>query len=142
MKSPDYPDWVVKNHKACQQITLTLEDDPLMGVMSLDTAKDIWTALCTCYEGTGIQATAYLITKIWCEQFNDGTDLEIQINELHANAMKLANLGFALLDNILAIAILLSLPPSYNLLQTSIGVTSNDKLDFRKVIALILAEQQ
>jgi hypothetical protein len=82
--------------------------------------------------------------KIWHEQFNDALDLEMQINELHAHTLKLANLGFGLPDNIfaIAIAILLSLPPSYATLQTSISVTADDKLDSQKVVTLILAEQQ
>jgi hypothetical protein len=39
--------WVTRNHEVCQQITLTLEDDPLMGVMHLSDAKAIWMALYT-----------------------------------------------------------------------------------------------
>ena len=54
-------DWVTRNREACQQITLTLEDDPLMGVMHLSNANAIWTALCTCYEGSGVQAISYLM---------------------------------------------------------------------------------
>jgi gag-polypeptide of LTR copia-type len=134
--------WITKNHEACQQITLTLEDELLMGVMHLTDAKAIWTALCTCYEGSGVQAISYLMGKIWWEQFNDSSNLETQINELWSNSLKLANLGFSLPDNILTIAILLSLPPSYSTLQTSIGVTADDKLDSYKVVTLILAEQQ
>ena len=135
-------DWVTRNCEACQQITLTLEDDLLMGVMHLSDANAIWTALCTRYEGSGVQAISYLMGKIWCEQFNDASNLEMQINELRSHALKLANLGFALPDNILTIAILLSLPPSYGTLQTSIGVTTDDELNSQKVVALILAEQQ
>ena len=83
-----------------------------MGVMHLSDTNSIWTALCTCYEGSGVQAISYLMGKIWHKQFNDVSDLEMQINKLHSHALKLANLGFRLPDNILAIAILLSLPPS------------------------------
>jgi hypothetical protein len=137
-----HTEWVTRNREARQQITLTLEDDPLMGVMHLSDANAIWTALCTRYEGSGVQAISYLMGKIWREQFNDASDLETQINELRSHALKLANLGFALPDNILAIAILLSLPPSYGTLQTSIGVTTDDKIDSQKIVTLILAEQQ
>jgi gag-polypeptide of LTR copia-type len=98
--------------------------------------------LCTHYEGTGVQAILYLMGKIWCKQFNDSSDLETQINELCAHALKCANLGFALPNNILAIAILLSLPPSYGTLQTSIGVTADDKINSHKFVTLILAKQQ
>jgi gag-polypeptide of LTR copia-type len=66
----------------------------------------------------------------------------MQINELHASALKLKNLGFDLPNNILTIAVLLSIPPSYTNLQTSIGVASDDKLSSHKVTTLILAEQQ
>jgi Reverse transcriptase (RNA-dependent DNA polymerase)/Pol polyprotein, beta-barrel domain/gag-polypeptide of LTR copia-type/GAG-pre-integrase domain len=135
-------DWITRNREARQQITLTLEDDPLLGVMHLDNAAAIWEALCTRYEGTGVQAISYLMSKIWREQFNDTSDLQTQINELRASALKLKNLGFDLPDNILAIAILLSLPPSYANLQTSIGVAGDDKLSSHKVTTLILAEQQ
>jgi hypothetical protein len=80
--------------------------------------------------------------KIWHEQFNDALDLETQINELWAHALKLKNLRFSIPDNILTIAILLSLPPSYGTLQTSIGVMADDKLNLHKVVTLILTEQQ
>jgi len=66
-------DWVTRNREARQQITLTLEDDPLMGVMHLSDANAIWTALCTRYEGSGVQAISYLMGKIWREQFNDAS---------------------------------------------------------------------
>ena len=114
----------------------------MLGVMHPDEASSIWSSLCTCYEGTSVQAISYLMSKIWQEQFNDSSDLQMQINELHVSALKLANLGFSLPDNILAIAILLSLLPSYATLQTSIGVTADDKLDLHKVVMLILTEQQ
>ena len=123
-------DWVTRNRKAHQQITLTLEDDLLMGVMHLSDANAIWTALCTRYEGSGVQAISYLMGKIWHEQFNDASNLETQINELRSHALKLA------------IAILLSLPPSYGTLQTSIGVMTDDKINLQKIVTLILAEQQ
>jgi gag-polypeptide of LTR copia-type len=134
--------WITKNCEAHQQITLTLEDELLMGVMHLTDAKAIWTALCTHYEGSGVQAISYLMGKIWWEQFNDSSDLEMQISELQSNSLKLANLRFSLPDNILDIAILLSLPPSYSMLQTSICVTADDKINSYKVVTLIRTEQQ
>ena len=72
--SSDFPVWATRNQEAWQQITLTLEDDPLLGVMHLDDASSIWSSLCTCYEGTSVQAISYLMSKIWQEQFNDSLD--------------------------------------------------------------------
>ena len=95
-----HTDWVTRNREVHQQITLTLEDDLLMGVMHLSDTNAIWTGLCTCYEGSGIQAISYLMGKIWCKQFNDASDLETQINKLCSHALKLANLGFTLPDKI------------------------------------------
>jgi hypothetical protein len=43
----------VKIREATAQIVLTLKDEPLNGVIGLDSAQEVWTRLCAHYEGKG-----------------------------------------------------------------------------------------
>ena len=66
-KKPDASDpdvleeWLEKNEEAHAQITLTLKDEPLNGVLHMTLASDAWMKLCEHYEGKGKQTIAYLI---------------------------------------------------------------------------------
>lgn len=135
-------DWTVKDRDARLQVTLTLEDEPLLGVIGLTDSKLIWDALSSQYDGKGLQSVAYLTTKVFRGQMTDTQDLQTQINELRTYASKLATLGHPLDDKMFSIAIILSLPSSYSTLQTVISAMSGDMLDSQTVISTILAEEQ
>jgi gag-polypeptide of LTR copia-type len=86
-------EWTVKDQDACLQVTLTLEDDPLLGIINLTKSKLIWDVLSSRYDGKGLQSIAYLTTKVFRSQMSDLQDLQTQINELHTYASKLATLS-------------------------------------------------
>ena len=121
---------------------LTLEDEPLLGVIGLTKSKPIWDTLSLHYNVKGLQSVAYLTTKVFHSQMTDSQDLQTQIKELHTYASKLATLGHPLDDKMFGVAIILSLPPSCSTLQTVISATSGDKLDSQAMISTILAEEQ
>jgi hypothetical protein len=72
--------WTAKDRDARLQVTLTLEDEPLLGVISLTEAKPIWDALSTRYDGKGLQSVAYLMTKVFRSHMTDtsGDSLDSQ----------------------------------------------------------------
>jgi gag-polypeptide of LTR copia-type len=135
-------EWTVKDHDTRLQVTLTLEDDPLLSVLNLTESKAIWDALSLHYNGKGLQSVAYLTAKVFWSQMSDSQDLQMQINELCTYASKLNSLGHPLDDKMFVVAIILSLPPSYSTLQTVILAASGNKLDSQEVISTILAEEQ
>jgi gag-polypeptide of LTR copia-type len=81
--------WIIKDRDARLQVTLTLEDDPLLGVLNLTESKAIWDALSSRYNGKGLQSVAYLTTKVFQSQMSNSQDLQTQINELRTYASRL-----------------------------------------------------
>lgn len=43
-------DWLIRDKEARAQITLTLKDEPLNGVLLATSAAEIWRKLCECYK--------------------------------------------------------------------------------------------
>ena len=71
----------------------------------------------------------------------DDKDLTSQINEVHGNCRKLVSLGYTLDKKLIAIALILSLPQSYDSLQTILAAMASDKLQLDSTIATIIAEE-
>ncbi|KIK13649.1 hypothetical protein PISMIDRAFT_76563, partial [Pisolithus microcarpus 441] len=46
-----HADWLARDKEAHAQITLTLKDEPLSGVLYASTAAEVWKKLCGHYEG-------------------------------------------------------------------------------------------
>jgi hypothetical protein len=76
-------DWLEKNDEAHAQITLTLKDEPLNGVLHTMLASDAWTKLCERYEGKGKQSIAYLIGELFRGTLSDESPMEPQLNAMH-----------------------------------------------------------
>jgi len=72
--------------------------------------------LCERYEGKGKQSIAYLIGKLFCGTLLDDSPLEPQLNAMRQKAIVLALLGQTLDNSLIAIAMVISLPPSYSTL--------------------------
>ena len=58
-------EWCLKDQEAHTQITLTLKDEPLSGVLYMTTSAEAWRKLSEHYEGKGKQSIAYLISKLF-----------------------------------------------------------------------------
>src|SRR5882757_3287474 len=101
-KKPDTSDpdvleeWLEKNEEAHAQITLTLKDEPLNGVLHTTLASDAWTKLCEHYEGKGKQTIAYLIGELFRGTLSDESPMEAQLNAMRHKAQVLSSLGQSL----------------------------------------------
>ena len=135
------PEWDDRNEEAHAQITLTLKDKPLNGVLHTTLASDAWKKLCERYEGKGKQSIAYLIGELFHGTLLDDSPLELQLNTMRQKAIVLALLGQTLDDSLIAIAMVISLPPSYSTLQTILMSTS-DKIMIEGMISQILVEEK
>ena len=134
-------EWDERNEEAHAQITLTLKDEPLNGVLHTSLASDAWTKLCERYEGKGKQSIAYLIGELFRGTLMDESPMEPQLNAMRQKALVLASLGQALDDSLIAIAMVISLPTSYSTLRTILMSTS-DKITIEGTISQILVEEK
>jgi len=95
------------------QITLTLKDEPLNGVLHTLLASDAWMKLRECYEGKGKQSIAYLIGELFRGTLSDESPMEPQLNAMRQKGQVLTSLSQTLNDSLVAIAMVISLPSSY-----------------------------
>ena len=123
------------------QIEMTIDGELTHLVMDKDSPREVWKTLTARFDGTGIQSAAFLMGRVWRTTMQDDKDLTLQINEVCGNCQKLASLGYALDKKLITIALILSLPQSYDCLQTILAATASDKLQLDSTIATILAEE-
>ena len=121
-KRPDGSDplaletWLVREMEAKARILLTLKDEPLSGVLYINTAEEAWKKLKERYEGWGQQTVAYLIGELFRGTLSDESEMEPQLNAMRQKAYVLSSLGQPLDDSLVTIALVISLPPSYSTL--------------------------
>ena len=134
-------EWLSKDREALAQITLTLKDEPLSGVLYTTTSAEAWRKLSERYEGKGKQSIAYLISELFRSTLSDDESMETQLNSMWQKANVLKTLGQPLEDSLVAIAMVISLPPTYSTLQT-ILMAADDKLTMDAVINQVLIEEK
>lgn len=118
-------EWKEKDEHALTQIALTLDDEPLNGVVHLEHAKQVWDRLMANYEGKGKQTMASLIGELFRDTLSDDSPLRPQLDAMTNKRHLLASLGVSLDDSLIAIAMVLSLPPSYSTLRTILMSTQD-----------------
>lgn len=137
----EHQEWLGRNKEARAQIALTLKDEPLNGILYTPMAKDAWRKLCERYEGKGKQTIAQLIGELFRNTLTDESPMETQLNAMQQKAFILTSLGQPLDDTLVAVAMVISLPPSYAILRTILMSTS-DKLTTEAVFTQVLVEEK
>ena len=140
-KSTEIANWDSRDREAKAQITLTIKDEPLNGVMHATSSKEAWDKLNERYQGTGKQTIAYLIAELFRGTLDDQSPLGPQMDSIIQKGHIINTLGVSLDDQLIAIAIVISLPPSYETLKT-ILTSSDDKLTTEKVTAQVLRQEK
>ena len=136
-----HAEYIRNEQEAQTQITLTLKDEPLRSVLHLTSAQDIWSKLAERYEGKGKHTVARLIGELFRGTLSDEEPLESQLNEMRQKVSILASLEQKLDDSLVAVAMVISLPPSYSVLRT-ILMSTTDKLATDTVVNAILTEEK
>ena len=137
----EHEDWLSKDQEALVQITLTLKDEPLSGVLYTTMLAEAWKKLSERYEGKGKQSIAYLISELFRSTLSDDESMETQLNSMRQKANVLKTLGQPLEDSLVAIAMVISLLPTYSTLRT-ILMAADDRLTTDAVINQVLIEEK
>ena len=74
--------WLAHDKEALAQITLTLKDEPVNGVLYATTAQEVWKKLNEWYKGKGHQTIAYLISELFQSTLSDESEMELQLNAM------------------------------------------------------------
>ncbi|KAJ8463405.1 hypothetical protein ONZ51_g10275 [Trametes cubensis] len=133
--------WTACDENTFTQITLTLKDEPLNGVMHLTTSKEVWDKLVTAYEGKGQQTMASLISELFRGTLSNEALLRPQLDMMLHKKHLLTSLGQPLSDSLIAIAMSISLPPSYLTLRT-ILMAADTTPTTEKVISAVMKHEK
>jgi hypothetical protein len=113
-----FAEWKSKDLKARAQITLALKDEPLKFVLDATTARECWKRVSDYCKRIARRQMVLLVQKLLQTSLSDSKQLEPQIQELLWAARMLSNAGLGFKDNLIAMAIIMSLPPSLSTLRT------------------------
>lgn len=105
-----YTTWLGKDKKARLRINTSIATPLIRITMGKTTTKKTWDALKNHFEGKGIQSAVHYMSKLYRAQLTDNGTLLTQISAMKAHAIKLESLGYAVADELVAIAIIMSLP--------------------------------
>ena len=137
-----FSEWKSRDLKARAQITLALKDEPLKSVLDATTAGECWRRVSDYCRRIARYRTFLLVPKLFQTTLSDSKPLEPQIQELLWTARMLSNAGLAFQDNLIALAIIMSLPPSLSTLSTILSDTEESKLSSQDVLSKVIVDEQ
>ena len=135
-------EWKSRDLKARAQITLALKDEPLKAVLDATTARECWKRVSDYCRRIARHRMVLLVQKLFQTTLSDSKQLEPQIQELLWAARMLSNAGLGFQDNLIAMAIIMSLPPSLSTLKTILSHTEDSKLSSQDVLSIVIVDEQ
>lgn len=140
--SPMTDDWRNRDDKARATIGLLVEDNQLIHVREVTTAKEAWDSLKGYHEKTTLSTKVFLLKSAVNQKLDDGGDMEEHVSTILDKFNKYAAVGEPLTDS-LQIAIMLgSLPSSYDTLVTALESRSEKELTLALVKGKLIDEHK
>ncbi|KRZ50637.1 Retrovirus-related Pol polyprotein from transposon TNT 1-94 [Trichinella nativa] len=134
-------DWSRKECKAIAAVCLTVEDDQLIHLAQLETARKMWQTLQRLHERASIGRKLYLMRKLYGMRFTHGT-MQSHINGILEIVTQLRDLGKNVEDEDLVAIMLCSLPDSYSALVTALEGRDEADLTVEYVSGKLFDEYQ
>jgi transposase InsO family protein len=137
-------DWKKKDNAAAAFIRKHVNHDQLHVVPAGSGAYATWTAICAAHEKQTMQAIALIVHTIVTTQYVEGGRMEDHVNVFRLNNNKLLaqNTTVHFSDQLLAILLLKSLPPSFTPLAQTLGALTPQQFTFAHVSATLLDEER
>uniref|UniRef100_A0A5S6QNP8 Retrovirus-related Pol polyprotein from transposon TNT 1-94 n=1 Tax=Trichuris muris TaxID=70415 RepID=A0A5S6QNP8_TRIMR len=134
-------EWTQRNDKARCKIMLSVEDNQIIHIKHLETARDIWYTLKKMYERTSLGSRLFLRRKLYTTRYTSG-HLRDHINHMLEVVCQLRTAGVAIDQTEIVAALLASLPDSYGTLVTALEGHDESVLTTDYVIGKMLDEYQ
>lgn len=111
--------WEEKDAKGRVLISTTLERSQLISLITCETAKEMWDALCRQYEQKSSSSKLLLLNKFHSYRMESGDTVVQHVSKIKNMALQLKNLGAEMPDDTVMAKILAGLPPTYSSFQTA-----------------------
>lgn len=132
----------IKGPQSPSATTLALKYGPLTSVLDATTARECWKRVSDYCKRIAKRQTVLLCQKLFQTTLSDSKPLEPQIQELLWAARMLSNAGLGFQDNLIAMAIIFSLPPSLSTLRTILSGTEDSELSSHCVLSKVAIDEQ
>lgn len=115
-----YAEWCKMDGKAESDLLLAVSPSELVALDGLETSKVIWDKLKSMYQSSGSARKASLLKKLILTRMQEEDDLPKHISDFFDIVKKLKEIGLVIIDELLSILLLYSLPDSFALFRTAI----------------------
>ncbi|CAG9570824.1 unnamed protein product [Danaus chrysippus] len=117
---PKYTEWLKMDGKAESDILLAVSSSELAALDGLESSRAIWDKLKSMYQSSGPARKASLLKKLVLTRMKEDDDLKKHIADFFEAVKKLREIGLIVIDELLAILLLYSLPDSFAMFRTAI----------------------
>jgi hypothetical protein len=133
-------DYNEKEMKAFALLCEHLTDAQLAHIQYCDNVKSVWEALCGVHEAMTIGNKLFLRRIFFTIKMQEGDDMLVHINTVKALADQLRSIEVNITDEDVYMVLLMSLPPSFDNLVTSLESMSTKDVDLQFIVARLLHE--
>ena len=133
-------EWVKFDRQARALICLHIADSQVIHVLHEKTAKDTWEKLKRIHERANLSSKLFLLRKLYSIKFNESKNMQEHIKDVMQLSEKLTSIGEPIKETHLGAILLCSLPPSYDVLVTSLESKNEDELSFDYIQSKLIDE--
>ncbi len=133
-------DYNEKETKAFALLCEHLTDAQLAHIQYCDNVRSVWEAFCGVHEAKTIGNKLFLQRRFFTIKMQEGDDMLVHINMVKALADQLRSIEVNITDEDVYMALLMSLPPSFDNLVTSLESMSTKDVDLQFIIARLFHE--
>ena len=105
--------WVKEDQKAKSDIILAMSPSELKQIKECKTAREVWVKLESIYQSQGPAKKATLLKRLTLSRLKEGDDIRQHLDQFFDAVDKLREMKLEVNDDLLAIMLLYSLPPSF-----------------------------
>lgn len=131
--------WIKGDSKAKSDIVLSISATELKQIKGCDTSRDVWRKLETIYQSKGPARKATLLKQLMLHRMEEGGDVREHVAKFFDAVDKLRDMEVEVNPDVLAIALLYSLPPSYE--NFRVAIESRDELPDPDALRIKIVEE-
>jgi hypothetical protein len=133
-------DYNEKEMKAFALLCEHFTDAQLAHIQYCDNVRNAWEALCNVHEAKTIGNKLFLRRRFFTIKMQEGDDMLVHINTVKTLGDQLCSIEVNITDEDVYMTLLMSLPPSFDNLVTSLESMSTKDVDLQFIVARLLHE--
>lgn len=131
--------WIENDNKAKSDIILSISPSELKQVKGCDTSRELWLKLKSIYQSKGSARKATLLKQLALQRMEENDDIREHVRRFFDTVDKLSEMDIEINQDLLAIMLLYSLPPSFENFRCAIE--SRDELPASEVLRIKIIEE-